>query len=865
MPILGVNLEENLQDRKIRRAPNFVMDIKTTCTYSFSFKTSNLDINNWQACNLPLLGVMSLSTFWGDADLRLCAYIIPKGSPGVGKQSNGLPKYHPQASLLYMFNLEVKHISNHPELEGTQIDSKLNKIPSNSISDGNLNYNKSLPNILSPNQSVLSLLNRDEIENYGGEESDGDNSSSSGDSSDDDNFFDARDDSNPIIMNNEINNFEIINKSDKNKNNGENRKNSSDFDMNSVYNEVNIKDNKYASTSSKQRTYASSSSSNCNNYVLAAFDVDDKRKSRQVLRRTLYAFVLDPSQGERENTPTSRRCVFHTYKEWTASFPEVGFGKDFSIGKDRLSDIEQRRHELNRSYQRIYNNEKKEIISSHTTKKYKEFLVGGTHTKSFLVREPSGGVCSKRLKHGLPPFLLEDLVFVQEGNFYWSEQCIGIIEGELIFIKSSGRLSPVNRTRIPLRNIVGAHLVEPSLQPFTIPDVHFILICTFSRQIQIMIKGEISSNKWLKSLNSSQRSMSVLVSSSKYLDLLVRPKGWHLGDRVILNARSFTRCSLTLTATDKDSTTALLDSPVELIELLLKMAFVLCEAVNNESIDNDVDEVHNYQNNSPSKYGDMITRDPETLWLKFMDGVALLQAVDISKIDLSSNEALCMFLNLFHVMLLHSYLVVGLPNSLSKWPALFNTCSYEAFGDIFSLAELEHNIIRAGMHKPTLGLIAQAFTPVSRYSFALNRADFRLIWALNYGSLQMINMMPIYVPDRLEEQLNSVVRESLSIQMSVSNNVITLPQICQWRHKDFDKIDHDQHSSMSSSLTSSLTYSSMKGMYQAILPHCRGDNEAKLFRLLSKNKTLHVKYTPFDFRCRFFREVKLEDEEYFYE
>jgi hypothetical protein len=80
-----------------------------------------------------------------------------------------------------------------------------------------------------------------------------------------------------------------------------------------------------------------------------------------------------------------------------------------------------------------------------------------------------------------------------------------------------------------------------------------------------------------------------------------------------------------------------------------------------------------------------------------MDGVALLQAVDISKIDLSSKEALCLFLNLFHVMLLHSYLVVGLPNSLSKWPALFNTCSYEAFGDIFSLAELEHNIIRAGM------------------------------------------------------------------------------------------------------------------------------------------------------------------------
>jgi hypothetical protein len=62
------------------------------------------------------------------------------------------------------------------------------------------------------------------------------------------------------------------------------------------------------------------------------------------------------------------------------------------------------------------------------------------------------------------------------------------------------------------------------------------------------------------------------------------------------------------------------------------------------------------------------------------------------------------------------------------------------------------------MHKPTLGLIAHSSTPVSRYPFALNSNDFRLIWALNYGSVQMINMMPIYVPNRLEEQLNAIVR-----------------------------------------------------------------------------------------------------------
>jgi hypothetical protein len=69
--------------------------------------------------------------------------------------------------------------------------------------------------------------------------------------------------------------------------------------------------------------------------------------------------------------------------------------------------------------------------------------------------------------------------------------------------------------------------------------------------------------------------------------------------------------------------------------------------------------------------------------------------------------------------------------------------------------------------------------------------------------------------------------------MTISQNVITLPQICQWRYRDFDKIEHDYHISLSSSLTS-LTHSSMKGMYQAILPHCRYNlyNIYKIFLII---------------------------------
>ena len=57
-----------------------------------------------------------LSRFWGDADVRLVAYMVPDLLPGVELGNNGLPKSHPQMSNSYLFSIDVKHESNHPEM-----------------------------------------------------------------------------------------------------------------------------------------------------------------------------------------------------------------------------------------------------------------------------------------------------------------------------------------------------------------------------------------------------------------------------------------------------------------------------------------------------------------------------------------------------------------------------------------------------------------------------------------------------------------------------------------------------------------------------------------------------------------------------
>jgi hypothetical protein len=49
-----------------------------------------------------------------------------------------------------------------------------------------------------------------------------------------------------------------------------------------------------------------------------------------------------------------------------------------------------------------------------------------------------------------------------------------------------------------------------------------------------------------------------------------------------------------------------------------------------------------------------------------------------------------------------------------KYGSFYNVYAYEAFGDVFTLAELEHNVIKAGLPRPSVGYLASNFLPASR-------------------------------------------------------------------------------------------------------------------------------------------------------
>jgi hypothetical protein len=58
-------LPESAESRRTRRKdPAFTVDVDLDCTYSFSTNTCNLDIVNWEVCNIPLLSTLGASTLY---------------------------------------------------------------------------------------------------------------------------------------------------------------------------------------------------------------------------------------------------------------------------------------------------------------------------------------------------------------------------------------------------------------------------------------------------------------------------------------------------------------------------------------------------------------------------------------------------------------------------------------------------------------------------------------------------------------------------------------------------------------------------------------------------------------------------------
>jgi hypothetical protein len=187
----------------------------------------------------------------------------------------------------------------------------------------------------------------------------------------------------------------------------------------------------------------------------------------------------------------------------------------------------------------------------------------------------------------------------------------------------------------------------------------------------------------------------------------------------------------------------------------------------------------------------------------FLVSAARLKQANV--LGLPEEWRLVFFLNLYHLMTLHAFIVLGPPDSSLQWIAYFNNAAYETGDDIFSLAELEHCIVRSNLSGPSQ-FLSRFVIPKTRYrdDLALSRlSDFRVNFALNCGSRSNPGSVLCYRVASLRTQLDSAARlylegttfavrggnQSPSFPGAGNGNseilVLCFPRVCQWFLPDF--------------------------------------------------------------------------------
>jgi hypothetical protein len=227
--------------------------------------------------------------------------------------------------------------------------------------------------------------------------------------------------------------------------------------------------------------------------------------------------------------------------------------------------------------------------------------------------------------------------------------------------------------------------------------------------------------------------------------------------------------------------------------------------------------------------------DDEIL-ISFLDSAAKLKEANLY--GLSEDQRFVFFLNIYHCMVMHAYLVLGPPRSSFQWISYFNSISYQCSDDIFSLAELEHCIIRSNMSSPTQ-FLSRFVIPKSKYDFSLAATrDYRINFALNPGSLSSPAYVPVFKLGRLDQQLDDVSRLYLSAAIKVKKRSsreaeVYLPRVCLWYSEDFV-------SSSENILKKVMRFLDSDVLVQEYLRSLESSEKGKWT----------IRYAPFDYECR---------------
>ncbi|CAM9243562.1 unnamed protein product, partial [Ectocarpus sp. 6 AP-2014] len=241
--------------------------------------------------------------------------------------------------------------------------------------------------------------------------------------------------------------------------------------------------------------------------------------------------------------------------------------------------------------------------------------------------------------------------------------------------------------------------------------------------------------------------------------------------------------------------------------------------------------------------------------IKFLDDICRLRWMPLE--GLSHSEQLAVFLNLYHVMLLHAFFILGPPGSpLSRVASYFTTLCYEVGGDVMSMADLEHCVMRAKTSQPNQ-FLSKLIIPTTEYPFCLRRAEPRVSFALNCGSVSGVPGILIYRPGDVHQQLEdaSAYYVQTTTEVLFGKRTVVLPKIVYWYCDDFNNKDEDPSSASASDAAAAAGWSSSStspslGCLLHVKRYLTGEKRRQVEALLSDGGSVTVKFGGWNWKCR---------------
>ena len=450
----------------------------------------------------------------------------------------------------------------------------------------------------------------------------------------------------------------------------------------------------------------------------ATLEVFDKKKEG---RSTCIMFLLPWASDLASTNTDAFACRLRSHNEIREKFPMVPIPKLHKNKKMSLS--EKRRRQVVESY-------KAAIAKGSLGGAINSLLQFETdNDRKFL------SMHSTRKSKARDDSVWEGNVAFALSNRFWTECFLVITPSEAILFKYQNARQI--RLQIPIENMMRAKSMRTDEVPFE-GGYAFLKIESLARVFYFLLKNErvlVDIKTALAAVGvTSDAAVHVADADDTFPYHLDRPPAWKLGKKMLYNSR---RILFTTTGVPQHLRCR---TPCELVEVLLAKAINLSTLWVSRGI---------------APITSVKKHELIKLWVEFLDELSVLQVLDIP--SLSECERAALFLNLFHIMVIHGSLVLGPPQSRSSWQPFFNDVAYLISFDVVSISEVEHNILRAAMSRPPL--LSQTTARIPRSNFpglALTHRDFRFNFCINHGSISMPRQICIFRTDTLDKQLDEV-------------------------------------------------------------------------------------------------------------